>query len=100
LAEHYRRCVHKRASGRPLERGYDFPAARDQYGGALALTTGNQDQALVASFNRMGFRTLPEATGGASLRSDPQAWAWRIQAGASLPFGIRNHLAFMVLHDL
>ena len=25
-----------------------------------------------------------------SLRSDPQAWAWRVQAGAALPFGMRH----------
>lgn len=100
LVEDYPTFVHKRDYGRALERGYNFPAARDQYGGALALTTGNQDQALVTSFNRMRFRTSPELTAGTSLRSDPQAWAWRMQAGASLPFGVRNHVAFMALHDL
>ena len=54
----------------------------------------------MTSYNRMRYRTSPELTAGASVRSDPQAWAWRLQAGASLPFGIRNHLAFMALHDI
>jgi tetratricopeptide (TPR) repeat protein len=100
LVEDYPTFVHKRDYGRALERGYNFPAARDQYGGALALTTGNQDQALVTSYQRLRYRTSPELTAGGSVRSDPQAWAWRVQAGAALPFGVRNHLAFMVLHDI
>ena len=99
LVADYPTFAHKRDYGRALERGYNFPGARDQYGGALATTTGNQDQALVTSYNRMRYRTSPELTAGTSFRSDPQAWAWRLQAGASLPFGIRNHLAFMALHD-
>ena len=47
----------------------------------------------------MRFRTTPEVAGGASLRSDPQAWAWRVQAGASLPFGLRHSVAAYAWHD-
>ena len=37
--------------------------------------------------------------GGGSLRSDPQAWAWRAQAGAVLPFGTRHSVAVNAWHD-
>jgi tetratricopeptide (TPR) repeat protein len=100
LERDYPTVAHKRELGRALERGTDYPGARDQYGGALAGTTGTRDEALVTSFQRMRFRTSPELTAGGVARSDPQAWAWRAQAGAALPFGIRNHLAFLATHDI
>ena len=34
-----------------------------------------------------------------SLRSDPQAWAWRVQAGAAMPFGTRHALGVLAWHD-
>jgi len=89
---------HDRDYGRALERAGEFPAARDRYKRALAQET-NPDGTLAVSYQRMRFRTTPEIAGGASLRSDPQAWAWRVQAGASLPFGLRHSVAAYAWHD-
>jgi tetratricopeptide (TPR) repeat protein len=100
LVEDYPTVPHQRDYGRALERAIDYPGARDQYGAALAGMAGAKDPTLVTSFQRMRYRTSPELTGGASVRSDPQAWAWRMQAGAALPFGIRNHLSFLAIHDI
>jgi hypothetical protein len=33
------------------------------------------------------------------VRSDPQAWSWRAQAGASLPFGLRHSVGATAWHD-
>jgi tetratricopeptide (TPR) repeat protein len=91
--------AHDRDYGRALERAESFPAARDRYKRALAAEGANPDGTLVTSYQRMLFRTTPEVAGGASLRSDPQAWSWRAQAGAALPFGLRNALGVMAWHD-
>jgi hypothetical protein len=77
--------AHDRDYGARSRRADSFAAARDRYKRALAAGT-NPDATLVTSYQRMRFRTTPEVAGGASLRSDPQAWSWRAQAGASLPF--------------
>ncbi len=76
----------------------EFPAARDRYKRALAQEA-QPDATLRTSYQRMRFRTTPELAGGASLRSDPQAWAWRVQAGAALPFGMRHSVAAYAWHD-
>ena len=47
----------------------------------------------------MRYRTTPELSGGFSLRSDPQAWAWRAQTGAALPFGARHSVGALAWHD-
>jgi tetratricopeptide (TPR) repeat protein len=93
--------ANERDYGRALERAGNFRAARDAYGGALAAggTAGAPDATLVTSYDRMLFRTTPEVTGGAELRADPQAWAWRLQTGAALPFGTRHHVAALAWHD-
>ena len=75
-----------RGGARPVQ-------ARARAGGPTPTAT------LAISYQRMRFRTTPEVAGGASLRSDPQAWAWRVQAGASLPFGVRHSVAAYAWHD-
>jgi hypothetical protein len=47
----------------------------------------------------MRYRTSPELTGGAQLRSDPQAWSWRLQTGGAMPFGTRHQAAILAWHD-
>jgi tetratricopeptide (TPR) repeat protein len=89
---------HRRDYGRALERAANFRAARDAYAGAMAAAPG-PDATLVGSYQRMRLRTIPEVTGGAELRTDPQAWAWRLQAGAALPFGERHRWAALAWHD-
>jgi tetratricopeptide (TPR) repeat protein len=90
--------VHDRDYGRALERAGSFAAARDRYERAI---TGSDtpDATLALSYQRMRYRTTPEVAGGFQLRSDPQAWAWRAQAGAALPFGVRHSAAALAWHD-
>jgi tetratricopeptide (TPR) repeat protein len=90
---------HDRDYGRALERAESFAAARDRYKRALAEAGSEPDPTLTTSYKRMLFRTTPELAGGASLRSDPQAWAWRAQVGAALPFGLRHMLGVTAWHD-
>ena len=91
--------AHDRDYGRALERAESFAAARDRYKRALSEEGGNADATLAASYRRMLFRTTPELAGGASLRSDPQAWAWHLQAGAAMPFSKRHALSALAWHD-
>jgi hypothetical protein len=91
--------AHDRDYGRALERTENFRAARDRYARAVAEAGSGADATLVTSYERMRFRTTPEVAGGGSLRSDPQAWAWRAQAGAAMPFGSRHSLGVMAWHD-
>jgi len=91
--------AHDRDYGRALERAESFAAARDRYARAVAESGGNPDATLVTSYERMRYRTTPELAGGASFRSDPQAWAWRAQAGGVLPFGSRHSLGLLAWHD-
>lgn len=91
--------AHDRDYGRALERADSFAAARDRYFRALSQEGTNQEATLVTSYQRMRYRTTPEVAGGGSLRSDPQAWSWRAQAGASLPFGARHALGATAWHD-
>jgi Flp pilus assembly protein TadD len=91
---------HDRDYGRALERAESFAAARDRYGRALSEEGSHADATLLTSYQRMVYRTTPEVAGGASVRSDPQAWAWRLQAGAALPFGKRNSLGAFAWHDV
>ncbi len=90
---------HDRDYGRALERAESFAAARDRYRRALDQQGGNPEATLMTSYQRMRFRTTPEVAGGGSLRSDPQAWAWRAQAAAALPFGLRHVLGATAWHD-
>lgn len=86
--------------GRALERAADYPDARDQYEGALAASAGKDPDATVMTFaDRMRYRMTPELAGGFSGRSDPQAIALRLQAGASLPFGRRQGLSLVGWRD-
>ena len=91
--------AHDRDYGRALERNESFAAARDRYKRAMGTDRANADATLVTSYERMLFRTTPEVAGGASLRSDPQAWSWRAQAGAALPFSGRHSLGVTAWHD-
>jgi Flp pilus assembly protein TadD len=91
--------AHDRDYGRALERAESYAAARDRYARAVAESGAGADTALITSYNRMRWRTTPEVAGGGSFRSDPQAWAWRAQAGAALPFGSRHSLAVNAWHD-
>ena len=61
--------------------------------------TGEPDKTLVTSYDRMHFRVTPELSGGGWLRSDPQAWDWRVQAGAALPFGPHHQAGLLFWHD-
>ena len=91
--------AHDRDYARALERSESFAAARDRYKRALGEEGPNADATLAASYRRMLFRTTPELAGGASLRSDPQAWAWHVQAGAAMPFSKRHALSALAWHD-
>ena len=91
--------AHDRDYGRALERAESFAAARDRYGRALSEDGSHSDATLLTSYQRMVYRTTPELAGGASVRSDPQAWAWRVQAGAAMPFGKRNSFGAFAWHD-
>jgi len=91
--------AHHRDYGRALERAEAFAAARDSYRRALSEQAGTPDATLMTSYKRMLYRTTPEVAAGASLRSDPQAWAWRAQAGGVVPFGARHALSLLAWHD-
>src|SRR5499427_6810922 len=91
--------AHDRDYARALERAESFAAARDRYARAVAESGGSADPTLMTSYQRMRYRTTPEVAGGGSFRSDPQAWAWRAQAGAALPFGSRHSLGVTAWHD-
>ena len=51
------------------------------------------------SYDRMHFRVTPELSGGGWVRSDPQAWDWRLQAGGALPFGTHHQAGLLFWHD-
>jgi hypothetical protein len=91
--------AYDRDYGRALERASSFAAARDRYGRAITESSGQADSTLVTSYQRMVYRTTPELAAGASVRSDPQAWAWRLQAGAAVPFGTRHSFGVTAWHD-
>jgi len=91
--------AHDRDYGRALERAESYAAARDRYARAVAESGPGVDTTLVTSYERMRYRTTPEIAAGASFRSDPQAWSWRAQAGAALPFGSRHSLGLLAWHD-
>jgi tetratricopeptide (TPR) repeat protein len=92
---------HQRDYGRALERAASFRAASIQYGHAMdaEAATGSADATLVTSYDRMHFRVTPELSGGGELRSDPQAWAWRLQAGGAVPFGAHHQYGVLAWHD-
>lgn len=99
LAEELPTFAHRKDYGRALERASEFRKARNEYKGAMDADPKAVDDWLRTSHSRMRYRTSPELTGGAQLRSDPQAWAWRAQTGAALPFGSRHHVAALAWHD-
>jgi tetratricopeptide (TPR) repeat protein len=99
LAQDEPSAANRRDYGRALERAADYQAARDQYGAALAASSGAPADGLVDSYRRMQYRTTPELSAGGMIRSDPQAWAWHAQAGAALPFGTRHQLSTLFWHD-
>jgi tetratricopeptide (TPR) repeat protein len=100
LAEDEPTSANKLDYGRALERGASFQAARDQYRAALAAAAPSDASGpLMTSFSRMLFRTTPEVTGGGQFRADPQAWAWRVQAGGAIPFGTRHVASVLAWHD-
>jgi tetratricopeptide (TPR) repeat protein len=89
----------KRDYGRALERAANYRAASAQYGAALSIGGGGDDNTLVTAYDRMHFRVTPELSGGGMLRSDPQAWDWRVQGGAALPFGAHNQAGLLAWYD-
>jgi hypothetical protein len=99
LVRDYPTAAHRRDYGRALERSTNFRAARLQYHEAIAASGATPDATLVTSHERMRYRTSPELAGGAQVRSDPQAWAWRLQTGGALPFGSRSQLGVLAWHD-
>ncbi|HVY38390.1 MAG TPA: tetratricopeptide repeat protein [Polyangia bacterium] len=102
LAEDLPTTVHKKDYGRALERAANFRDASVQYHAALAETasTGEgADTTLVTSYERMRYRSTPEVGGGGQLRSDPQAWSWRAQAGGAVPFGAHHQAGLLAWHD-
>ncbi len=92
---------HQRDYGRALERAANYRAASVHYGKALdaEAATGSADATLVTSYDRMHFRVTPELSGGGQLRTDPQAWSWRLQAGGAMPFGAHHQAGFLVWND-
>jgi tetratricopeptide (TPR) repeat protein len=89
---------HDRDYGRALERAESFAAARDRYARAISAAR-EPDATLGIAYSRMRYRTTPELAGGVQLRSDPQAWSWRAQTGAALPFGVRHSAGALAWHD-
>ena len=98
LVEDHPTAENQRDYGRALERAASYRAASLQYHAALA-DGGGADNTLVTSYDRMHFRVTPELSGGGWVRSDPQAWDWRVQAGAALPFGIRHQAGLLFWRD-
>jgi tetratricopeptide (TPR) repeat protein len=99
LAEDDPTPINKRDYGRALERAADYRAAHSEYSKARALGAKDPDGTLVASIERMRYRTTPEVAGGLMGRSDPQASSWRAQAGVAMPFGRRHNLSLMGWRD-
>jgi tetratricopeptide (TPR) repeat protein len=101
LVDDYPTTEHQRDYGRALERAANFRAASVEYGKALHAesASGTADATLVTSFDRMHYRVTPELSGGGQLRSDPQAWSWRLQAGAAMPFGAHHQAGLLVWND-
>ena len=98
LVEDHPTAENQRDYGRALERATNYRAASLQYHAALADGAG-ADNTLVASYDRMHFRITPELSGGGWVRSDPQAWDWRVQAGAALPFGTHHQAGLLFWRD-
>jgi tetratricopeptide (TPR) repeat protein len=84
--------------GRALERATNYREASAHYRAALADGDG-ADNTLRTSYDRMHYRITPEVAGGGWLRSDPQAWDWRAQAGAALPFGTHHQAGLLAWYD-
>jgi tetratricopeptide (TPR) repeat protein len=101
LVQDHPTAEHQKDYGRALERAEEYRSASRHYHAALAETTASSApyDALVASYDRMHYRTTPEVGGGGQFRSDPQAWSWRAQAGAALPFGTRHQAGVLAWHD-
>ncbi len=85
--------------GRALERAADYPGARDEYTEALRAGAKDPQGTLAASALRMRLRMTPELAGAFTVRSDSQANALRLQAGAALPFGQRHLVSLIGWHD-
>jgi tetratricopeptide (TPR) repeat protein len=93
---------HQRDYGRALERAANYRAASHEYHDALntqVTAQGSADATLVTSYDRMHYRVTPELSGGGQLRSDPQAWSWRLQAGGAMPFGSHHQAGVLVWND-
>ncbi len=102
LAQDQPTALHQKDYGRALERAANFRAASHEYHAALTATAasgGPADTTLVTSYDRMHYRTTPEVAGGGQVRSDPQAWSWRAQAGGAMPFGSHHQVGVLFWHD-
>jgi tetratricopeptide (TPR) repeat protein len=98
LVDDHPTVENERDYGRALERATRYREAGAQYHAAIAGGAGG-DTTLVTSYDRMHYRVTPEMSGGGALRSDPQAWAWRVQAGAAYPFGTHHQAGLLAWHD-
>ncbi|HEX3902547.1 MAG TPA: hypothetical protein VH853_06835 [Polyangia bacterium] len=98
LVDDHPTAENQRDYGRALERAASYRAASAQYHAALADGAG-ADNTLVTSYDRMHFRVTPELSGGGWVRSDPQAWDWRVQAGAALPFATHDQAGLLFWRD-
>jgi tetratricopeptide (TPR) repeat protein len=102
LAQDLPTAIHQKDYGRALERAANFRAASQQYHAALSATATSgdgPDNTLVVSYDRMHYRVTPEVGAGGQVRSDPQAWSWRAQAGGAMPFGAHHQIGALVWHD-
>jgi tetratricopeptide (TPR) repeat protein len=98
LAQEHPTAANEYDYGRALERAASYRDASQQYAAALHDGDGANNM-LRTSYDRMHYRVTPEVAGGGSFRSDPQAWAWRLQAGAAQPFGAHHQAGLLVWHD-
>ncbi|HEY4393265.1 MAG TPA: hypothetical protein VGP64_04355 [Polyangia bacterium] len=98
LAEDHPTAANQYDYGRALERADNYRAASGEYSAALENGDG-ADNTVRVSYERMHLRVTPELSGGGWFRSDPQAWDWRAQTGAALPFGARHQAGVLVWHD-
>jgi tetratricopeptide (TPR) repeat protein len=85
--------------GRAQERAADYRAAYRSYAVARAKGGGVGDEALIASINRMRYRTTPETAAVITARRDPQAASIRGQVGLAFPFGPRHNLSVIGWRD-
>jgi len=81
--------------GRVLERSGDAAGALRAYRRARVLSASAPAPDLDAAIDRMRGQTAMEVAAPMSMVSDPDAIASRVQAGAAIPLGSRQHIALL-----